>query len=213
VSSPKSALINAWDKIAIILYDSRLGRIEENHHVSYQDLHSNRLRETAALIDGLNTPNNASILELGSPQPIVTCVSNIKSENIFTADIKKSTYEHSFQIDLNKDDVPGSWDLVICTEVLEHLTCNLDDALKRIMSSVKKNGYAVFSVPIGIVGIFSPLNADCSEKLSDHSGHYREFTPGKARKFFRSQGCPILVEKIVYNNGLHWHYCAVIEKL
>lgn len=87
-----------------------------------------------------------------------------------------------YNFDLCRDTFPDKkYDLVIISEVLEHLPCNLFEMEKKIMSIM--NGYLLVTYPL--IG----TNAKDYEKTYDRTGsvgeHLREFTEETVKLFFK----------------------------
>lgn len=81
-------------------------------------------------------------------------------------------------------------DLTICTEVLEHLPCNVYDVLDWLRASARS--YLLLSFPLGGQGARDydkhwPQNYDVL-----HKKHLREFTPATAKDMLDRIGWPIL---------------------
>jgi 2-polyprenyl-3-methyl-5-hydroxy-6-metoxy-1,4-benzoquinol methylase len=152
-------------------------------------------------------------MEAGSDFPYITYpIAQRLGFRPYCCDIRDSYYPWFQKLDLNKDKIAGKFDLVICTEVLEHLACNLYDALGRLASAVNQGGYMICSVPIGIRGLGISLN-DELPKIDIHQ-HRREFTFYRAQSFFKSINMRILKQKVISNNLtlLMLHYIVVLQR-
>jgi hypothetical protein len=174
----------------------------------YKKFHEKRLKaSTNILEENCRLYKTSRVLEVGSTFPFITLP--LAKKHGFTpvcADIQKvKDSSVSFvQLDLCKDAIPQKWDLILCTEVLEHLPCNLFDVVNKIISATRDDGHIFFTVPIGFVGTGLPLNK-VFESGGDGKTHLREFTPWKAHEFFSSFGLLVVKEKLIYNTYfLHW---------
>lgn len=97
-------------------------------------------------------------------------------------------------------------DVVVATEVLEHLPCNLYNTLDFMAKCVKKGGYLFLSFPTGPIGADIGYNKDIPGKRPDiEHEHLREFPIEKAREFYGRLKFEVLEEKCVktlfYNNA------------
>jgi len=193
-----NAILSLWKK-AVELRKNYLG---------YKKFHRRRFEaSTRMLEEKCRFSGNSKVLEIGSTFPFITLP--LSKKYGFTpvcADVQKvndSLFSH-IQLDLCKDTIPKKWDLIVCTEVLEHLSCNLLDVVRKIISATKHNGYIFFTVPIGSVGARLPLDKSI-EPRGDGKNHLREFTPWKAHKFFRSFGLTVIKEELIFNTYFfHW---------
>jgi len=90
-------------------------------------------------------------------------------------------------------------DVVIMTEVLEHLPCNLYKVLDWAVSIVKPGGYLLLSFPTGDDGVSIPRDADLTDKYKADGdyGHIREFSVGQAREFYGRTGFEVIEEKCI----------------
>jgi len=93
------------------------------------------------------------------------------------------------------------WDLVIMTEVLEHLPCNLYKVRDKIVKSIKPNGYILFSFPTGKPTPIKPkpYDYDYPELSKDRCyEHLREFTIDDALAFVNIPQLKVVESKLVY---------------
>jgi SAM-dependent methyltransferase len=188
----------------------------------YYNYNYRRFRISAKMIeDYCSLTESSKVLELGAWYPFIALLSAKKfGFDPYCSDIKISKHWKNFlKIDLCSDPIPGKWDLLICSEVLEHLPVNLYKVVRKITRSLSNSGYAFFTVPIGTKGLNIPLNKDVGEysddthfqcsygELESFPGHLREFTPYKAQKFFESFGLPssgkvFLTKPYIMNYGV-----------
>ena len=102
-----------------------------------------------------------TIHEMGSPYPFFSLYFYIKKSCIvLCSDIYDRKWEFSSsmsfkQINLCTVEELPVVDIAICSEVLEHLPCNLFKVRDKVLKSCK---YALFSFPMGDVGLNIKLN-------------------------------------------------------
>jgi SAM-dependent methyltransferase len=62
-----------------------------------------------------------------------------------------NTYFDTFpQLDIRNvpPEAKGKFEFVLCSDVLEHIDCDLDLAIQGVLGLLKPNGFALFSVPV-----------------------------------------------------------------
>jgi len=97
------------------------------------------------------------------------------------------------RIDLVNPPVLPKADLVICTECLEHLTCNLYPVRDYLANLVKPGGYLFLSFPTGDISL-----GKYDETLPyEGDKHYREFPVEQAREFYKAIGFNLIAEQAV----------------
>lgn len=92
-------------------------------------------------------------------------------------------------------------DLVICTECLEHLPCNLYKVRAYLMSIVKPGGHLLLSFPLGGANAKGYWRDDLGDKLKISNPHIREFTQETAREFAYGTGWDMVDEFSVYTSA------------
>lgn len=108
-----------------------------------------------------------------------------------------------YQSNLNFDDYgDGKWDLVILTEVLEHLPANLYNVRDRILKSIKSGGYLLSSFPLGVSyrGLIMVAPYEVELRQYDWNvahDHLREFTEQGALDFMLSSGKLKLIDRTI----------------
>ena len=100
------------------------------------------------------------------------------------------------------------YDLIICTEVLEHLPCNLIKVRDKLIKALKPNGFMLMSYPLGHIGLRIGYDKDIEDiDFYQSSSHLREFPIGKAISFFNDTAMvsisSITSYPLVYPNGIH----------
>jgi len=89
------------------------------------------------------------------------------------------------------------FDLVVCTECLEHLSCNLYTARNRLMDRVNEGGYLLLSFPLGGARA-SDYDAEWPDRFDTIShAHVREFTRETMKAFVTSIGWRTVAEEVV----------------
>lgn len=112
------------------------------------------------ILNYLRQYNGKKLLDLGcgSGELLVDIHKNFPDMNLYGADVsaealkilkKKVSSVNTMRIDLERDKkIIGKYDIVICSEVIEHLK-NWRNALKIIADGLNKNGYAIISTQSG----------------------------------------------------------------
>jgi len=91
-------------------------------------------------------------------------------------------------------------DLVIATEVLEHLPCNLYDVVDWLRSLVNPGGHLLLSFPLG--GLRAEgYERDWPEKYDEASAHIREFTRDTSESFISHIGMEIVEDAFVFTQA------------
>lgn len=98
------------------------------------------------------------------------------------------------QIDLENPLALEPADLVICTECLEHLSCNLYKVRDYLRSLVKEGGYLLLSFPTGGIMFDS---YDKKIPKFDGQPHLREFPVPQAREFYHGLGMELIHEEAI----------------
>ena len=134
-------------------------------------------------------PSVASVYDLGTKFPFISYWLYLRDhanviygapDRTWTGKVQGAMYA---PINLCSQQYPTPAALVICTEVLEHLPCNIREAWKRVLGMTEK--YLLVSFPL------HGFNAKDYEKddLGDHnhefSGHIREFTYATSDEFLK----------------------------
>jgi hypothetical protein len=127
----------------------------------------------------------ARILEF-SPYPFYSLYFKEEVKEIICSDIMPRTWEDknmkALTSNLCYDTILtlGSFDLVICPEVLEHLPCNIPGVIRRLKDLTEN--WLYISVPIGSVNV-APKEEDLGHFESPR-GHLREFRDGELDQYF-----------------------------
>jgi len=125
--------------------------------------------------------NEKNILEVGSPYPFVgfyfykyyNCTVTVS--DLFPRTWKINDKLKFKKINLCTETIDESYDVIICSEVFEHLPCNLIKVRDMIVHSIKKRGYGLFSFPLKSKAKI-PLDEDIKNKdLNEAHTHLREF--------------------------------------
>ncbi len=112
---------------------------------------------------------------------------NIANESARTLNLKKrsSFFELS---KFNKEVKKGMYDLVVCTEVIEHLE-NDTVVVKKLIGLLKKGGILFITTP----SINAPLfKLGLTKKFDDSVGHLRRYDPKKLEALIESSGMKVV---------------------
>jgi len=146
--------------------------------------------------------NNQKILDIGSGAGTLALYCGFKINQVVGVDIStqavKSANESAVQIGLNNvsfkvmkfpEEYPSEkFDLIICTEVIEHLEDDLK-ALKVIYKLLKPNGIAIVSTP----SLNAPLyRIGLATDFDKRVGHLRRYTMESLRKLSKQAGFKIV---------------------
>jgi hypothetical protein len=89
-------------------------------------------------------------------------------------------------------------DLVICTEVIEHLPCPLLPVIDYLKSM--SNKYLLLSFPIGTI-LKGDFNHDFGNYDTSHIHHLREFTPELSDEFLSIVGWDIIADETIFTQA------------
>lgn len=189
----------------------------------YEIYHSKRKLEKRVINDGDFTHNpllrvlkqfdfkNKKVLDIGCGTGTVCLYFASKGCNVVGIDISKKAIKLAklnarnlgfynktdyFVSDFPNETVSGKYDLIICSEILEHI----DDhrtALKRIYQLMKKGGHVLFSVPLDTSFLFRNNFLNVFEK---NVGHLRRYNDREFIKLVKSNKFKII--SITKNQGL-----------
>jgi len=133
-----------------------VSNLDKNIHKKIRENISKFLKDNSSVYDN----ENLIILDV-APQDYLGGKEFFKKSKIYTADIdKNSNADFIIDICVNNSDIISSeyFDLIICTEVLEH-TLNPFDAIEELYRILKKGGILMLSTPFNF-RIHGPL-PDC----------------------------------------------------
>jgi len=143
-----------------------------------------------------NISDGFSILDAGTQFPYQTYYLTEKYKvKIIYLDILQRVPPPNVQFikgNLCLDPLPKGFDLVICTEVFEHLPCNLYKVKEKIVASSKK--YLLFSFPLRGRNA-KDYDKDLKLDFRKHYNHLREFTFKTAFEFVK--GLKVIEHKAV----------------
>lgn len=105
------------------------------------------------------------------------------------------------KINLCKPQPMAQADLVIATEVLEHLPCNVYRAYFYLSKLVRVGGYLLVSFPLGGAGAGNYHRDDMGDHERAHDGHIREYTMDTARQFYVVNGFELIEEAATHTNA------------
>jgi len=139
-------------------------------------------------------------------------VSSIQNKPFRLTDNVYLRYSSLCYDDLGKE----LYDLIITTEVFEHLSCNLLIVRDKVVDSVKRGGYWFVSFPMGERNVsMSNYNKDWSnDKVTGKVGfkdyverHLREFNAETTKQFL-----DILNMKIIASDETSWIHQFLLKK-
>jgi len=120
------------------------------------------------------------ILELGTHAPFISAYFKrnydcyIVYSGVFNR-VNSPIYEFLY-LDLCKEEIPGQWDIVTATEVLEHLPCNLYEVADKLVEAVIDGGHLLVSSPVtGINRGDKTLDETLEPPADLDTEHLREF--------------------------------------
>jgi len=148
--------------------------------IGYFKGHIKRFNLVIDMIETLK-PMNWKILEVGSPYPFISYF----FYSHFNCTCQCSDlYDRTWKIDnrlffkkcnLCLDEIEGVWDLIIASEVFEHLPCNLIKVKEKILGAIRPNGYTLFSFPLKSTAKEEFTHEYENKDFIKAHGHLREF--------------------------------------
>lgn len=131
-----------------------------------------------------------TVLDAGTGTPFTSYYFNVRdgAEVCFgmpgsRADISKDV--RFMPINLNYFPILPQFDVVICTECIEHLPCNVYNVRDYLFEHVRPGGYLLLSFPLGGMNA-QDYEKEWPEKYDQVSnGHIREFTEQTADEFVK----------------------------
>jgi len=172
---------------------------EARGHAKYTKAHWHRMRiGMEMMFKYIDVQPHFQVVELGSKLPYFTALFpeyfgikvHLQSIETVPQEIGSFIFE---KVNMCLDDFgENKWDIVITTEIWEHLVCNLYDVRDRVLKSIKPGGYWLTSFPLG------GKNAGNYEKILKNNlnqlyhPHAREFTEKTAENFMNIPNIKIL---------------------
>lgn len=121
-------------------------------------------------------------------------------------DTGEGTVLYDFNVSIDTFPTFASYDLVFCSEVLEHLATNIYKVAEKVQSIVATDGHLVVTYPMG-PGKRSPFNAQEYDKDYDdrdpeflQEDHVSEFAPETTEFFFTDMK---LVESVDFRSSAY----------
>ena len=178
--------------------------------ISYGPSFRHKKRLILKLLKNMNLDNNSKILDVGCGEGSTLLYLNDESNKLYGMDISEEAIELSknnlmdatyFLGDITKKETlpDQKFDLIICSEVLEHIT---DDAvaIEHISSLLEKGGYLIITVP---------HRKDYWTKTDTKSGHVRRYEISEIKNKVNKSGFKIK-ELITWGYPLYNLYCIYI---
>lgn len=152
---------------------------------------------------------DSKILEAGSFAPLQALFFRREGAAVICCDLDKDLWRidetfYHYRCNLCYDDFGENvFDVVICTEVFEHLPCNLYTVRNKLIGCCKNQGVLLFSFPL-TGRIFAPYNHDFTQEndwTTEHK-HLREFTETTAVRFLTHPELKMVTRQKVYKSSL-----------
>jgi hypothetical protein len=198
----------------VLKLDSPIFAHEFTGIVEYFEGHRPRFNTHIAMYNKFldNEPINL-VYDLGTGVPFTSYYFNLTqgAEVIFgmleDVNYKVNDKVRSMQINLcvDRPALPPA-DLVICTECLEHLPCNLYKVREYLKTLVKPGKYMLLSFPCGGQRAEDYWRDFLGDYDKSVTSHYREFTEASAKEFYYGTGWNVLAEM----GSQQSHYQATI---
>lgn len=183
--------------------------------ISYGPSFRHKKRLMLKLLKKYRLDKNSKILDIGCGEGSTLLYLNDESNKLYGMDISEEAIELSknnlmdatyFLGDITKKETlpDQKFDLIICSEVLEHIT---DDAvaIENISSLLKKGGYLIITVP---------HRKDYWTKTDTESGHVRRYEISEIKNKVNQSGFkkyPLQIkELIIWGYPLYNLYCIYI---
>lgn len=189
----------------------------------YEKYHSNRKLEKRVISDNdfthkplldlldIDQSRYENILDIGCGTGTVCFYFASKGSRVVGVDISKTAINLAninaknlglfenikfLVLDFPKDKITGKYDLIICSELLEHISDH-NKALNKIYTLLRKNSHVVFSVPLksSFLYKYKFLN-----KFEKDVGHLRRYSDSEFINLLKSNKFKILKTK--KNQGL-----------
>ena len=127
---------------------SRTFRVIEDYYIIHQARYAfilNKIRD-------LNLPEGARILDVGCfPQHLFKMLQDLRFEVYGVSSKHEAAYEKKIvSLNIETDKLPfkdNFFDLIIFTEIIEHLTLNPNNYMQKLKKILKKNGKLLITTP------------------------------------------------------------------
>lgn len=198
--------------IQVILKEVELS-ISSEKELDYFLTHQNRYRYILKKIVELKLPPDGKILDVGCYPPHLFLSLQKMGYQLWGISSKHEPMgsKNVTSLDIEKDQLPfkvNSFDLVVFTEIVEHLVGNPGNYLSKIRRALKKGGRLIVTTPnvahlknraklaIGknIYFSLSQLKETNWETDSIHYRHNREYTKEELIQLFEGEGFQIMKE-------------------
>lgn len=184
----------------------------------YLKYHSRRFEEIVNFVKN-NYSEDKKILDIGN-SPFAKILSQLFSCQVDELGFEKDsvkTFGHQYRFDLNdsydkndwRTDI-GTYDIIIFTEVIEHLYTSPNHVLSYLYSILKDNGKLILQTPNAVVlhkRMQLILGKNPYMLIRDNKfnpGHFREYT--KAELIGYAQQSGFIVDKTYYGNYFDYQY-------
>jgi SAM-dependent methyltransferase len=201
------------DCAALIRADPIPGSDWPEHFAVYASHHTTRIAADLDLI-AAHVPISRRVLEVGVCPPLLTLALAERGYRVDGVDLDPSRFasaiaEHGLSVsrrDVERDPLPfadGTFDVVVCNEVLEHLRTDPPYAFQEIRRVMAPNGLLVLTTPNmrSVEGLTNLVRhgrnyamcGDIAEEFGKwrrhgHMGHVREYGLGDVLRFLSHTG-------------------------
>jgi SAM-dependent methyltransferase len=207
----------------------------------YLKVHMKRFTETVALLQGIAEPG-MRVIDVGSYGSLVPALKDILGiANIILTEpsqedkpasedttLRDSQYGHKYAFHVDRFDVEGkfpysdeTFDLVIFTEVLEHLTRDPCQTLGEINRITKMKGWCLISTPNcasarSVIRILLGGNPNIYPVYNRHPStdrHNHEYVPWEVRELMHAAGyTPTIFKTVDVYEDYQFTYLGVLFK-
>lgn len=203
-------LCNMGSEIMIDEQEYMRNLIEINDYLKFDEKrnyipgHRTRFLQAIEMLDNNIKLDDFKILEVGSDLPYISlpflekvnlievCCNEFPFHGFKGDSLLKQPLVYKNKIyfrfcNMNTDDFGRElWDLIIATEIWEHLPCDLFEAKNRLVKAIKPNKFLFVSFPIRESRNVFPLeeyHKRLYDDLEKPYGHLRNFSPSIINKF------------------------------
>jgi 2-polyprenyl-3-methyl-5-hydroxy-6-metoxy-1,4-benzoquinol methylase len=154
------------------------------------------------LLSLMDTPESGEVLDVGCGRGEVMSQLARNGYNVAGCDLATDTIAslqsdglNAFVFDIEGDELPQTYNAILCLEVLQQLF-DPEAALRKFCRALNKNGHLIISVP-NEFHLLSRLRLLFGKSHLGHfeESHIRLFSPRRARQLFERVG--LQIEKVI----------------